>query len=91
MSYKLADGSMSTDYKIGDRFYITEGLDKGRIATLVEDDGSSLPWFDKGGVDRNCEFWEGLNPCTKENNGRVIDALRDQIKKIERTIKELES
>ncbi len=82
---------MSTDYKIGDKYYITEGSDEGRIATRVEDDGSSLPWCDKGRVDRNSELWEWLNPCTKENNSRVIDALRDQIKQIERTIKELES
>jgi hypothetical protein len=90
MSYRLADGSMSTDYKIGDKFYIIEGADEGRLATLLEDDGSEMPWFDKGIDDRNCELWAWLKPCNEENNADIIDLIRETIKQLKATIKELE-
>jgi hypothetical protein len=91
MSYKLADGSMSTDYKIGDKFYVVEGSDKGCVAIFLKDDGSNCPWFYKGRDDRNCEVWEWLKPFNKENVVEITNSLRETIKQLERTIEELES
>lgn len=50
MSYKLADGSLSTDYKVGDLFVVAVDderlLPKGGVVKLSEDDNSDRPWFD---------------------------------------------
>jgi hypothetical protein len=50
MSYKLADGSLSTDYKVGDLFVVAVDderlLSKGGVVKLSEDDNSDRPWFD---------------------------------------------
>jgi hypothetical protein len=90
MSYKLADGSWSTDYKIGDKFYVVEGTDKGCIATLLDDAGSDCPWFYKGRDYRNCEVWEWLKPCNKENIVEITNAIHETIRQLKATIKELE-
>jgi len=50
MPYKLADGSLSTDYKVGDLFVVAVDcerlLPKGGVVKLSEDDNSDRPWFD---------------------------------------------
>lgn len=58
MSYKLADGSLSTDYEIGDRFIIigSELFGDGSVVSLYDDDGSDCPLFKfiNGSCDYNC-------------------------------------
>ena len=91
MSYELADGSMSTDYQVGDVFY-PEHSDRTFI--LTDDDGSSRPWFVECGttneVSRN---WKCLLPvkAKKKKNASLTRQLRSTIRYLERTIAELES
>jgi hypothetical protein len=90
MSYELADGSMSTDYKIGDEFYVIRGSDEGKIAIFLEDDGSELPWFDKGEEGRSCELWGNLQHFKTKKNTTLINQLHETIRQLKATIKELE-
>ena len=92
MSYELADGTMSTDYKIGDRF--TSDQHKN-IFTLEEDDGSNYPFFDVNGggvygTNNSAYFWYNLTPIKQDNNTKLIEQLRKTIKQLKATIKELE-
>ncbi len=45
--YKLADGSLSTDYKVGDKFIVSLTGDRndGKQAVLYEDNSSGYPDF----------------------------------------------
>jgi len=48
MSYKLADGSWSSEYKVGDRFVAndyTAFFIPDQVITLTEDDFSEYPFF----------------------------------------------
>lgn len=48
MGYRLADGSLSTDYKIGDLFIKVLGhgsVDENSIVEFKSDDGSERPLF----------------------------------------------
>lgn len=48
--YKLADGTMSTDYQVGDKFVVVEDSSffrEGQVITLFRDDESVCPWFDE--------------------------------------------
>ena len=47
MAYRLADGSLSTEYKVGDKFVVvTSGtIIKDSVVALFEDDNSSSPLF----------------------------------------------
>jgi hypothetical protein len=85
MSYELADGGMSTDYKIGDEFTHTER--KG-IWSLQEDDGSDMPFFSTPKCPRHCLAWSLL---VKVKPNSIINQLRSTIQYLERTIEELES
>ena len=65
MSYKLADGSMSSDYEIGDKFKITQRggiFSYGEIITFTEDDETECPYFtnDKGVI--HFKMWRRLSP-----------------------------
>lgn len=50
MSYKLADGTLSTDYKIGDLFITNDPEEHifsvGSLVKFTKDDGSSCPNFE---------------------------------------------
>lgn len=49
--HKLADGTWSTDYKVGDRFVVVgvaAYFERGQVITLSKDDESVCPWFDEG-------------------------------------------
>jgi hypothetical protein len=59
MSYKLADGSISTDYKIGDEF--THKYHKG-VFKFIEDDGTQNPWFKSEELYRESSNWKFLTP-----------------------------
>jgi hypothetical protein len=87
MGYELADGSMSTDYQIGDEFtHERESL----IFRLMEDDGTQNPWFKVGDCEgRNARHWEDLTPI-KRKNSTLINRLHATIRQLEATIKELE-
>jgi hypothetical protein len=82
MSYRLADGSWSTDYKIGDKFTHRGG----GLATLAEDDGSSNPWFNTDFGSHYPRHWSSLTPVKAKN----INQLGETIKQLEATIQELE-
>ena len=48
MSYKLDDGSLSTDYKVGDLFIVSGNastFDKGSLIKFIKDDFSQNPKF----------------------------------------------
>jgi hypothetical protein len=69
MSYKLADGSLSTDYKVGDKFEVVSGLSNsgvsiGTILEFLDDDGTPMPAFDVsgGGGYEVYVGWEDLVP-----------------------------
>jgi len=52
-SFTLADGTMSSDYKVGDKFVVQKGAptaEAGAIVTLVREDGSFCPFFKGGGI-----------------------------------------
>ena len=87
-SYKLADGSMSTDYKVGDGFTYED-----RPFTLVEDDKSNMPWFREiiQENDHHPIDWASLTPVRTANPPALIKSIRETMKYLERTIKELES
>jgi hypothetical protein len=87
MSYELADGSMSTDYKIGDEFthYEKRGLFKFEAA-----DGSSCPWFRDMDERRSAESWCYLTPV-KAKKETLINQLHETIRQLKATIAELES
>tara|TARA_R110000787_G_scaffold257205_1_gene362411 strand:+ start:314 stop:592 length:279 start_codon:yes stop_codon:yes gene_type:complete len=91
MSYKLADGSLSTDYKIGDEFTHKCGHD---IFVFIEDDGTRCPWFKSEETHRNARHWSSLTPvkATKKANKKTkaIKRLRKKIKQWKAIIKELE-
>jgi hypothetical protein len=89
MSYKLADGSCSTDYKIGDEFMLR--TTPVRIFVFKEDDGTAYPWFQERGIDDEyARHWEDLTPVQAKKNANVINQLRETIKQLEATIQELE-
>jgi hypothetical protein len=86
MSYRLADGSWSTDYKIGDKFTHRGG----GLATLAEDDGSSNPWFNTDFGSHYPRHWFSLTPVKTKKPTDLINQLRETIKQLEATIQELE-
>jgi hypothetical protein len=87
MSYRLADGSMSTDYEVGDDFTHYED---GQNFIFEADDGSSFPWFtDKDGL-RLAISWCYLIAVNTMKFASTINQLRETIKQLEATIKELE-
>jgi hypothetical protein len=90
MSYKLADGSCSTDYKIGDKFTHRDAVE-GSIYELREDDGTQNPWFEVEGCQgKGPRHWEDLTPVEAKKHASTINQLRETIKQLEATIQELE-
>jgi hypothetical protein len=88
MSYELADGSMSTDYKIGDKFTHSSGYS----AIFTRDDGEENPWFTTDDDDGEWAMsWCFLTPVKTKQHASVINQLRSTIQYLERTIQELES
>lgn len=65
--YKLADGSYSSKYKVGDKFEVvrvpnlSEHYNRrvGSIITLIDDDGTDSPYFDDEFI---CVGWHRLKP-----------------------------
>ena len=87
MSYRLADGSMSTDYKIGDEFNYGD-----RTFILSYDDGSVMPWFREVIQESDHPLeWPFLTPVKAKNHASVINQLHEAIRQLKATIKELES
>jgi hypothetical protein len=90
MSYRLADGSMSTDYKIGDEF--THRLCGDEVFELVSEDGSRNPYFNgQGWHDNFPRHWSSLTPVKAKKHATLIKSIRETIQYLERTIQELES
>lgn len=65
MGYKLADGSDSEQYKIGDKFEVVSGDYRCLLVNLENNDGSANPFFLIGSNDRYCFFWSQLKPHHK--------------------------
>jgi hypothetical protein len=86
MSYRLADGSCSTDYKIGDKFTHRSG----GFAIFAEDDGTSNPWFNTACSTRYPRHWKSLTPVKAKKHATLVNQLREAIKQLEATIQELE-
>jgi hypothetical protein len=87
MSYKLADGSCSTDYKIGDEFtHVKQG-----IVVLYEEKGMSFATFTRlsDGFERVC-YWKRLKPARRKNQLPLINQLHETIRQLKATIEELE-
>ena len=95
MSYKLADGTLSTDYKCGDKFKVVKNEHScsettvGEIVILSVDDYTGNPYFiaedGSGSGERVC-YWEELEkyeesslPTYTQEQLSEIDELRDRI------------
>jgi len=64
----MSNSTPCTDlgYQVGDRFTIIEGnewFNKGELVELIEDDGSSIPWFQS--VERGCKWYDILDNVAK--------------------------
>jgi hypothetical protein len=87
MSYRLADGSMSTDYEIGDEFHY---FVDGDVYRYYREDGSSCPWFTNNEGVQEALSWCTLKSVKAKKNSTIVNQLREAIKQLERTIEELE-
>jgi hypothetical protein len=87
MSYRLADGTMSTDYKIGDEFTHKLHTD---IFEFIKDDCTENPWFRSEEKGRTPNSWCFLTPVKPNKDTILINQLRETIKQLEATIKEME-
>ena len=76
IGYELADGTMSTDYKVGDTFevvantYSSSNVEIGWTITLTKADGTGCPIFDENIDRRSCCYWSELK-ATPETLNRV--------------------
>lgn len=81
MSYELADGSVSSDYKVGDKFLVVgDDLDmypKGAVITYIENDYSRCPKFSH---DIHGDWYEGWSE---------LEAYRGDVKVEENTMKSM--
>lgn len=80
--YKLADGTYSSDYKIGDKFEAVDGIifQKGSIVTYTTNDNSDCPWFtNKYGREYSC-MWFRLKsykePVKQFTKSGLLDGMR---------------
>jgi hypothetical protein len=87
MSYRLADGSCSTDYKIGDKFAHHEDRE---IFILALDNEGICPWFINSNEGLESISWRFLTPIKAKNHACVINQLHETIRQLKATIKELE-
>jgi hypothetical protein len=79
--YKLADGSCSTDYEVGDMFEVVKrgNFKVGDIIYLSEDDSSACPNFKLlGRAQSQYSYWVFLKPHKKVNN--KMKDTQDKIK-----------
>ena len=64
--YKLADGSLSNQYEVGDTFVVVGNsryFDRGSVILFAKDDGSGCPWFfSKYDRDDYYISWHKLEP-----------------------------
>lgn len=77
--YKLADGTYSSEYKIGDKFETVDGeiFQKGSIVTYTTDVPSDRPWFtNKHGREYSC-MWYRLKPYKEPVKQFTKSDLRD--------------
>lgn len=77
--YKLADGTYSSEYKIGDKFETVDGeiFQKGSIVTYTTDDHSDCPWFtNKHGREYSC-LWYRLKSYKEPVKQFTKSDLRD--------------
>ena len=77
--YKLADGSYSGQYKIGDKFEATDGavFSKGAIVTYCRDDNTDSPYFIDSTGGSWCCFWWRLKPYKVPAKQFTKSDLRD--------------
>jgi hypothetical protein len=87
MFHKLADGSLSTDFKVGDKFMHCNGFE----VAFKHNDGTENPWFinDKSGV--RAVSWCLLTPIKTKKDTRLVDHITKEIKKMEKSIKRLQA
>ena len=68
LSYKLADGSLSSDYEVGDTFVVyrighSAYFHEGDVITFKNDDGTHCPWFSSVDSARSyATYWKNLIP-----------------------------
>lgn len=92
MSYKLADGSLSTDHNIGDKFLVNNGsstFDKRSVVSLFDDDTSDAPLFKlvSGGCRFDCcdgekgayTYWSDLTPLTSKKSVPTKEQPKDSL------------
>lgn len=97
--HKLADGTYSGQYKVGDKFVVTNGTDEfsqGSIVSLYYDDNSSCPKFkllegycsymNADGVAGAYDYWKNLKFKTESTE---LQQLIDQSKQLLERIEEL--
>ena len=89
MGYKLADDSLSTDYKIGDEFQFRN---TNVIFVFTEEDNTECPWFKELGWGiKRAKYWKDLKPVKLTKHSALIKSIRETIQYLERIIKELQS
>jgi hypothetical protein len=93
MSYTLADGSLSTEFIVGDKSKVANSSTSQRSGLtlyLDKDDGTSLPFFHQRKYSgRFCEYWKDLIPVKKQEEDKIIKKLRKKVKKLKKALKEL--
>jgi hypothetical protein len=97
--HKLADGSLSTDYTLGDKFVVVgdacscSETTVGEIVILDEDDFSPNPYFiaedGSGSGERVC-FWGELKRYENESLPIYTQSELDYIRELESRIDQLE-
>ncbi len=76
--YRLADGTLSTDYGVGDEFILTKDHHiwvKNKVVRLEEDDYSTNPWFIDANGEVRCCAWGKL-----KKTGDKMQSTLDKIK-----------
>ena len=96
MSYELADGSMSTDYKIGDKFVsVDDGIFPiGAIVVYTSEDNSDCPWFTQEGrkYEGACYWWrlKAYKEPSTEAPTKVSTEAPTELEELEARIETLE-
>lgn len=97
--YELADGSYSSEYKVGDKFVVVSEhflYSEGDVVELVANDKSTAPYFDGAKGKQKAISWYKLKPYTYvptkqkleqllANRGEeVIEWLTDKLKEFDK-------